>query len=216
MIPIKKMGRKTKLEQLDSLCNKIGVQFINLGAHFPTNDSLRLYHKTDSHWNHLGGFYAFTSKMETISNDFKTKKFNLHTLDDIEIETFNAPIGDLNRALFLEQNEEFINVKLKNPFSFTKIENRLVPPFDFRFGAKNYEERYTSNINDLKIIVLRDSFFGAYFEFIADNFGESIFVWRHNFNKELIISEKPNIVCYEIVERNLDILLSPNFNHSPD
>ncbi len=216
MIPIKKMDRKTKLQQLDSLCKSIDVTLINLGSRFPKNDSLRLYHKTDSHWNHLGGFYAYQSMLETISNDFKDKTFNLYTLDDIDIEIFNAPIGDLNRALFLEQNEEFINVKLKKPFSFTKLENSLIPPFDYRFGAKNYEERYSTNLNDLKILVLRDSFFGAYFEFIADNFGESLFVWRHNFNKELISSEKPDIVCYEIVERNLDILLTPNFNHSPD
>ena len=216
LIPITKRNRKTKLEQLDSICKDIGISFINLGDHFPKNDSLRLYHKTDSHWNHLGGFYAYKSTIEKISKDFKDKKFNFHTINDMDIEIYSAPIGDLNRALFLEKKEEFIDVKLKKPFNFTVKQKILTPPSDYHFGSQFYEERYKSNINDLKILVLRDSFFGAYFQLIADNFGESLFVWRHNFNKKLISTEKPNIVCYELVERNIDILLKPNFNHSPN
>lgn len=216
MIPIRKSNRKTKSEQLDSICKSIGVKYIDLGAKFPENDSLWLYHKTDSHWNHLAGFYAFKSTIETISNDFKNVKFNFHTLNDMDIVFFKSEICDLNRSLFLEQNEQFINVKNKKPFDFLLQEKRLVPPSDFYFADQYYEERYKSDINKLKILVLRDSFFGAYSELIADNFGESLFIWWHNFNKELIDLEKPNIVCYEIVERNLDILLDENFIHSPN
>ncbi len=216
MIPIKKSNRKTKFEQLDSICKSLDIKFIDLGSNFPKNDSLRLYHKTDSHWNHYGAFYAYNSTLEAIMPDFKNVDFNYRTMKDMDIEKFWAHIGDLNRALFLEQNEEFINVKPKKPFSFTTQEKILTVPSNYHFGSHFYEERYKSNANDLKILMLRDSFFGAYFESIADSFGESVFIWRHNFNKELIESEKPDILCYELVERNIDILLTENFNHSPD
>jgi len=216
MIPIKKSNKKTKFEQLDSICKSLNIKFIDLGSKFPKKDSLRLYHKTDSHWNHYGAFFAYMATLEAIIPDFKGIDFNYRTMKDMEVEKFWAHIGDLNRALFLEQNEEFINVKPKKAFTFVQQEKRLKVPLNYHFGDHFYEDRYKNNANGLKILVLRDSFFGAYFESIADSFGESLFIWRHDFDRKLIESEKPDILCYELVERNIDILLTENFNHSPD
>ncbi len=214
MIPIRKSAKKTKFEQIDSLCKSIGVKFIDLGADFPRKDSLRLYDKTDSHWNHFGGFFAYKTTMNVISNDYKNVNFNRYTLDDMNIEVYRRPLADLNRMLFQVQNEEFIDVQPKKPYTFVAQEKKLTPPSDYRFGYAFYEERYKSEVNDLKILALRDSFFGAFSNLIADNFGTSVFVWRHTFNKELIESEKPDIVLYEVVERNIDIFLSRNFVHA--
>jgi len=217
MIPIKKVDRKTKLEQVDSICKTLNMTFINLSSNFPKKPKLRLYNKTDSHWNHLGGYYAFRSMLETISKDYTSTNFNLYELNkELDIKISWVHMGDLNRSLFLKQNEEFIDVKLKGTPKHIKQNKKLTVPLYYGFSDKYYEERYTSETNNLKIMVFRDSFFGAYNNLVADNFKESVFIWRHNFDPRLIQSEKPNIVCYEIVERNLDILLTPNFNHSPD
>lgn len=215
MIPITKGNKKTKFEQLDSLCKAIDVPFINLGEFFP-KDSIRLYHKTDSHWNHLGGFYASKAAMTRISNDFSSVNFNMNPLSDYEIEQFNSNIGDLNGMLFIEKNEEFINPKPKFEYSWVEQPKELTIPSPYHFDDKNYEFRYTSDVNDLKIVIMRDSFFGALKEFIANDFGETVCIWRHNFDKALFELEKPDIILYEIVERNIDVLLKDNFDHAPN
>jgi len=108
-------------------------------------------------------------------------------------------------------------IMISTPILLLVFQIKILPvPDQYFFASKQYEERYASENNKLKILVFRDSFFGAYSKFIADSFGESVFIWRHNFNKNLIEKEKPNIVFYEIIERNIDILLSMNFNHSPN
>lgn len=216
LIPIQKRNRKTKVEQIDSICQSLGIKFLNLKADFPKDSKTRLYHKTDSHWNHLGGFYAYKSTLDLISKDFKNTSFRKYTIDDIKLNTYWAEIGDLNGMLFIKKNEEFIDIDLSDnqAFTFTQGEKKLKAPFNYRFSDKYYEERYHSDVNDLKIIVFRDSFFGAYYKFIAENFGNSLFIWWHNFNPKLIKNEKPDIVCYEIVERNIDLFLTPDFKHS--
>ena len=216
LIPIQKRDRKTKMEQVDSICKSLGINFLNLKKDFPKNNKTRLYHKTDSHWNHLGGFYAYKSTLDLISKDFESSRFKKYTINDIELNPYWAKIGDLNGMLFIKKNEEFIDIELANNNTFTFVQNKkkLKAPFNYRFSDKYYEERYSSNINNLKIIVFRDSFFGAYYKFIAENFGNSLFIWWHNFNPQLIRTEKPDIVCYEIVERNIDLFLTPEFQHS--
>lgn len=215
MIPIAKSNKKTKFEQIDSLCKTIDVPFINLGEYFP-KDSIRLYHKTDSHWNHLGGFYASKAIINRISNDFSSTHFDMRPLEDYEIERFNSNIGDLNGMLFIEKNEEFINAKPKFKYRWTEQPKELTIPSPYHFGSENYESRYTSDTNDLKIIIMRDSFFGALKEYVANDFGETLCIWRHNFDKSLFELEKPDIVLYEIVERNIDVFLTDNFDHAPN
>ncbi|GAA3786043.1 hypothetical protein GCM10022271_18320 [Corallibacter vietnamensis] len=213
MIPIAKSNKKTKLEQIKTLCKNIDIPFIDLGAYFP-KDSIRLYHRTDSHWNYLGGYYASKAIINSLSKDYKTQNFNNHPLSDYEIERFNSPIGDLNGMLFLKKNEEVITIKPKFEYSWTKQANQLPLPSPYHFDPKDYEHRYTSDVNDLKIIIMRDSFFVALQETIANNFGETLCIWRHNFDKTLMKNEKPDIVLYEIVERNIDVLLNDDFDHA--
>lgn len=127
------------------------------------------------------------------------------------------PLGDLNRILQLDKDEYFIDLVRKDTTSkYKAIQENLTAPQGYYFDPSYYEERYKSETNQLKLMVFRDSFFGAYYKLVASNFGESVFVWWHNFNPDLITDEKPDIVLYEIVERNIDILLDDNLTHSPD
>lgn len=207
MIPIKKYDRLTKIQQLDSLCKTININFINLGNQFPKDKSQRLYHKTDSHWNDYGGYYGFRSSMAMITQDFKNETFKLFTLDDLNLEIINEPIGDLNEMLQLKKNEAFIHLNLKNGPKAIAQKKILAIPFGYYKDPNFYETRYKTHINDLKLMVMNDSFFGYYGKYLAENFGESVFIWNYLFDKDLIASEKPNILYHEVVERDIDFLL---------
>ncbi|MEW7290482.1 alginate O-acetyltransferase AlgX-related protein [Aquimarina sp. 2304DJ70-9] len=208
MIPIRKNDRNNKLEQIDSLCKTIGVRFINLGTDFPKDENIRLYHKTDSHWNDYAGFYAFGSIMKEITKDFNTTNFNLYTIDDMIIETTNDPIGDLNEMLQLEKNEAFIHFNFKNPEKVYQLDKTLTIRKGYHKDPSFYELRYRNDINDLKIMTMNDSFFGYFRQYIVNNFGNSLLIWDYKFDENLIESEKPDILLHEIAERDVDFLLA--------
>lgn len=207
MIPIKKNNRLTKMEQLDSLCKKNGINYIDLGDKFPHKDSLRLYHKTDTHWNDYGGYFAHLSTFESIQKDFKHSMFKTFALDELNVEVINEPIGDLNGMLQLEKSEDFIHLNLKRSPIAKEVAKQLEVPSGYYKDPEFYETRFKSNFNDLKILVFNDSFFGYYSKYLAENFGESVFIWNYIFDESLILSEKPDILYHEFVEREIDLLL---------
>lgn len=207
MIPIRKYERNTKLEQLDSLCKTIGVNFINLGEDFPKDNSIRLYHKTDSHWNDYAGFFAFETIMKNIERDFPDVPFNRYTIDDMNINTTIDPIGDLNEMLRLEKSESWSHFEFKEPQPTTQSEKTLPIRNGYHKDPSFYELRYHSPINDLKLMTINDSFFGYMRRYLVNNFGTSLLLWDFKFDKNIIESEKPDVILYEIAERDIDFIL---------
>ncbi|MBL0682558.1 alginate O-acetyltransferase AlgX-related protein [Aquimarina mytili] len=207
MIDIKEYNRNSKLEQIDSLCKTLDINFINLGADFPKDENIRLYHKTDTHWNDYAGFYAFGSIMKQITKDFVNTEFNIYTLDDMNIETTIDPIGDLNEILRLEKSEAFIHFNFKNPEKIHELDKTLTIRKGYHKDPSFYELRYRNDINDLKIMTMNDSFFGYFRKYLVNNFGNSLFIWDYVFDENLIESEKPDILLHEIAERDVDFLL---------
>lgn len=207
MIPIKKDDRPTKMQQLDSLCKANNINYIDLGDQFPKENAPRLFHKTDSHWNDIAGYYAFRSSMDLITQHFPNETFNVFSLDDFTIETVNEPIGDLNEMLQLPKNEEWIHLFPKYEPQAVSLDKTLDIPFGYYKDPLFYETRFKSNTNDLKLMVLNDSFFGYYGKYLAENFGNSLFIWNYIFDKDLIAAEQPDILYHEIVERDIDLLI---------
>ena len=212
MIPIKKSNRKTKLEQADSICKLLNIDFINLGNKFPQENEKPLYYKTDTHWNDLGAFYAFQATYNTIKEDYPNSLFKPYTLDSLSLITSKTSyVGDLNGMLKNKRTENSFSLNFKTKQTSIVQEKRLTLPLNYNKNPHNYESRFMSDINKLKIIIFHDSFMPFYSKYIKENFGETLFIWSHKFNEELIKSEKPDIIYYEIVERNIDLLLEDNY-----
>ncbi len=206
-IPIKKSAKKTKMQQLDSLCQTIGVKYINLGEKFPSTSTRQLYYKTDTHWNDYAGFYAYKAAMENIKKDFKDTNFIDFELSDMEEEILDLNIGDLNVMLMQRKSEDFVNLKFKNTQTYVRLENQLEAPKDYYKNPATYEARSKSETNDLKLLVLHDSYFAYFSNYFAANFGKTVSIWNFKFDKELILKEKPDILFHEILERDTELLL---------
>jgi len=208
MIPIKKSTKPTKMQQLDSLCQTIGVNFINLGEKFPKDKPEQLYFKTDTHWNHNAGFYAYQSTMERIKRDFKDTNFiDFDRADLTEVVMEDVSIGDLNEMLMMKKDESFIKLKYNKPRRAVLMEKELQLPTAYHKDPATYETRLSSNTNDLKLLVFNDSYFGYFSDYLAENFGESVFIWDFRFDKKLILKEKPDVLFQEILERDTEFLL---------
>ncbi len=210
MIKIKKSKKKTKFQQLDSLCKTIGVNFINLQEDFPEKSDQQLYHKTDTHWNGYAAHYAYLTSMKAITKDFDQYTLNSYTMEDVEPYTTYEKAGDLNIMLMDKEMEGFTFLRFKNPEKSVLQPDALPVPSDYHNLPKFYEARYhndTTN-NDLKILVFHDSFFPYYQKYFRETFDDAVFIWNHKFHKNVIETEMPDIFYHEILERDLDVLLN--------
>lgn len=202
-LPIQKSEKETQLEQL-SVASRNNFNFIDLKSHFSLARHARLYHKTDSHWNDYGAFLAYTALTEKIKADFP--EVNCLKQSDFLIDTTLSYQQDLTRMLFLNVKEEVITFKQKYPDRAIIQKKELNVPKNYDRAPSDYERRYKSDTNKLKVLVFHDSFTINLIKFLKESFGETVFIWRHNFDEELIQREKPDIVIQIVVERNLDIL----------
>ena len=186
------------------LKDKINFNLIDLKeAIDPFKDSLQLYYKTDTHWNGIGAFLAFNKISAIIKNDYPL--FTPYTFNDYIVKRTKLEGHDLSEMLKMKIDEDEITLEPK--FSKTGIAqvSKLKIPFNFGMEKKSYEKRFINAKKKYKILVFRDSFTTAMVPYFKENFGSSLLVWDFNFNKQLILEEKPDIVLYIIAERLVNI-----------
>ena len=217
LIPITRRDRNSKLQQLDSLCKELGIRFINMGEKFKENDSLQLYHKTDTHWNHMGAFLGYEASMDVIKKDFSNNTFREDKLDRLNRDSTLEFLGDLNVMLKKETKEEWQHLEFNSSVCAEQIPDRLSVPKGYYGDPTKYGTRFKNQEMSLKFLVFGDSFMGYCKSFFVENFKETVFIWDHIFNTELINKEQPDIVFFEFVERNIDnILKNEVINKSED
>lgn len=148
----------------------------------------QLYLKTDTHWNHYGAFHGFKKILKHIDKDNNLKMVKL---SDFNTFTENNFQGDLTRMIQSTITETNIKLKAK-PYFETEVIN-----------YNSYYQHYRNINGKGKIMIYRDSFSNALIPFLNATFKEVILIKKHNLDKALIKSFNPDIVLFEIIERNL-------------
>jgi len=198
---------ETKKTQVHNALSIYNLELIDLGKGFDEINE-QLFFKTNTHWNDLGAFYGYKNLMKSIKREFKNIKSV--SLNEVDIETKISWKEDLTNLLDIRVKEIKELYRVKNPKS-QKIKSRLTIPDDYKRKPETFERRYKSNSNGLKVLIFRDSFSTAMEKYLAESFGETIFIMSSIIDKDLIQKEKPDIVIHEIIERNIDVLLNFDF-----
>lgn len=193
----------TKLEQLKSYLKMKDFELIDLKDNFYQYDTFRLFHKTNTHWNHVGAFLGYKRLISSIQVDFDD--LESFELNDFRIDTLIKQRQDITKMMKIDIEEKQILLNPKEKFKSFELENQLTIPDNFNRRPSFYENRFKGTGN-LKVLMFRDSFSTAMICFLKEYFGEIVFVWRDDFNTEIIEKEKPDIVIHEIVERNINSL----------
>lgn len=195
-----------KYDQLKSVL-KEEVNFIDvkpdLRRHIKDSPT-DLYLKYDSHWSDYGAFVAYQSIIEQVR--LKYPRFNLrspfnfgHLKQERKTEIIKTSADMINMQDYLSEQTLELYWK-RNLVSLDK--NRLKPPSTYRGLPQLYEKRFRSyNRNGLKILLFRDSFSNRLMKFLSAHFDETLFINGHQFDRDLILREKPDLVIHEIVER---------------
>lgn len=135
-----------------------------------------LYYKTDSHWNHYGGFIGYTEIMNQLSVDYPELK----------------PVPIKNYKISFKEKEggdiaEMINLQK-----------------DFKDHEYDFELRDSITLPKKNIVMFHDSYFGLFRPFFENHFiaTERPHQWN-SFDYKVIEEVKPQIVFYQVVERYL-------------
>lgn len=170
-----------------------------------------LYYKTDPHWNDLGAFYAYQTIVERIQEDFPgiipLKKENF----TIRFDTIDGKV----LARMLNMADEFMDVEAKlTPLISMKAkygQKKNYPiPADFPYKGEYEMVRMVPGSAQPKALIIRDSFTNAMKIYFDETFSTTVYLWdewKYRLNKEIVENEKPDLVLFIVVEKNLPMLL---------
>lgn len=153
-----------------------------------------MYHKTDTHWNDLGAYYAVQEMLDALNVPFPVEE-NAVTIEKRE-DTPGDMAGLLNLKRLIEPGETYV-------VSGYQAEDEETIESSFFGHIRCRAPSRTAG----KILVARDSFCSAMIPVIRSVFTESDMVHHRAFDNALIDEEHPDYFVYEVVERQLTKLL---------
>jgi alginate O-acetyltransferase complex protein AlgJ len=201
-----RFGPISRLEQLTAYLEQHSdLRPVDLRASLDgAKDRGRLYYKTDSHWNQMGGFVAYqqlSARLHDILPGWTT--ISLADMDQVLTDDW---AGDLS-------------FMLGAPSLFRETRIDLVP----RHGGEVRSDGVTMSTSEAegnwairpvvmreslqgeipRAVVLRDSYFGAPAQFLSRHFRRMTMLWTNDLDPTVIEREHPDVVIEEIVERSL-------------
>jgi len=201
-LPLKKVN-VSRLEQVDELLKQTDVNYINiLDTLRIEKNRMPLYYKNDSHWNYNGAWLAYTKIFKKIQQTCPS--IHYLTQENVNIKAEPFTVLDLSNMISLKVCEYIDVYYPKISPEVNTMEDEAHPGFInlVRHHAK------ISNFNG-KIAIYGDSFTKYTYLWTSASVGETYFcqgVGGIYFDKEQIIQEKPDVVLYEIVEREIEKL----------
>lgn len=158
----------------------------------------RLYFKTDTHWNDYGALVASQTLVNSIRQDFP--KLPVASSSDFTARTAKGNEGDLVMMLSLNDDVIDSNSYQIKPTRFITHNTQTVNDIHHTIPS----HRFVSTSKQLpKLLLIGDSFSVALNYSLPNYFRESYLVRDHTCDMALVKREQPDIVVFEIVERNL-------------
>ncbi len=189
-------GKSCRMDQVLEALQKAGLETLDLRKTLVTKKSSgQLYYKTDTHWNDTGAFVAYFAILSELKKVFPS----LEAWRSSDFSPVNrSRAGDLSKLipLFHPLSEEAVilePIRDRKAVIEQGVDDKTILS---ETGVNSYPD----------VVVFRDSFFMGLLPFFAENFNHSLYRWSFDFDNDLILSKKPDIVIYELAERYLNLL----------
>ena len=189
----------TRADQMISIFNELGITCVYPRDYLieqKNKNTSPLYYETDTHWNNLGAFYAFTQIKNEIEKIFPNIEFSKIDFD-FEV-TYSETAGDILPMLGIKKAKSTqIAVRPRNgEFSdyFEYVKNE----------GKDGVITKGKNENLPKAVVFRDSFYTALTPYFSTMFSAVEYNWRRltEDDKKNLLENKPDLIVFESVERS--------------
>lgn len=192
MLPYRIEQKPTRLEALNSYLKKeIDFELLDLRDTLVScKGNELLYYKTNTHWNDLGAFIGYRKTLSTLNLDVPKESISDYTIEYKPIKR-----GDIT---------EMINLKFKESAVFT---SKKTTSDIQRLKSKRHHLHFKNPTKTKKLVMYRDSFSNAWIKYFNQSFGETIYFRGYNINYDIINKEKPDVLVFEIIERQLSTIL---------
>ncbi len=170
----------------------------------------KLFYQLDNHWTHPASYIASNVLIQHIKKDFPDR-FNRSELDvtwrDTSIQKgFHYFVLGIKELKETEALPHFTaQAKQVKGYGFPPIQG-FAYPWEYEFTYRN-----EALDKGLKILIIRDSFFGHIIPFFAEYFKESVFIfdaWRYKLNEEIIKEVKPDVIVFECLEVHIENIIN--------
>lgn len=185
------------IELLETEMKRLGVNFLNLESEIKANLDLgQLYYKEDTHWNDLGALVAYRAIMGKVTK----YSVSYDKYENVSTEEVYDYGGDLHYFVLpsLKGGTEQIKLLIDTKYTSDRPVNL----------ERDVTNGTSSDKNDFRLMIFRDSFGKALFPLISSNTGRAFYSAEFPYNYSHIESEQPDAVLIELVERNIDELIS--------
>ncbi len=162
-----------------------------------------VYFQTNTHWNSFGAIVSCAALLNQLQTDFPTLS-NLRE-KDYTITQMPGYTGDLAELCMLQSSlieNNYCQVSVNKRLSLSHIDTLTVV-------ASNYKAlRITGpDLAKPRLFFIGDSFVNeGLVQYLPAYFSQSYFIRSRYLDLPLVMSERPNVVVVEIVERNLNWL----------
>ena len=206
---INRVHAQTRLDQLlRHMREHSDVEILDLRPALREFKKMRLcYQPQESHWNGVGAFAGYQQVARRLQAWYPD--LPVLALNDCEIRKQENPETDLLR-LQGRENIRTVMDSLHPVQGFTAKLRREIDPPRLNGGLLIYSHREGAPI--ARALVVCDSFATFMIPFLAEHFGDALFVWGggDGFLPQDVRERKPNVVIQEIVERSLcELKLNP-------
>lgn len=175
---------------------------------------VRVFHKTDTHWNDRGAFVAYREIMRAASAQLP----ELKPKDEADFRAVDYPAPGRDLANMMGLRSVIRERILRLETTFVPCAKAAGTTLSADFQGPNHEPGHgplamECSSASLKAVVFRDSFGTALVPYLSEDFRRTVFIWHYPNRAVMtatIASEHPDIVIEERVERHLKPLL-PDF-----
>ena len=191
----------TRLDILKRAVGKTTVPLIDLRDTLLTAKRERfVYYQTDTHWNDYGTMIGSAALLNRIRQD--VTGLPALQLSDFQIEKYSGGGGDLVTMLTMQQERKDEVFYAITPIMQVKArQTASIPNPISGFASSRFEGSGTG-----KLLFIGDSFSHSMMPFLASYFRESYFVRASHLDSALVATEQPDVVVFEVVERNINYL----------
>ncbi len=202
----RKTNQLTLTDQVVNMLDTVdGMNIVDLRSKLVNaKGGIRLYHKTDNHWNDFGGFIAYQAMIEAIQYDFSIIEPNSISDYSIDSITKNGLVLTKMMGIYDGVYENVITVKKTDiPLSHRGVKRNYPVLKNFPY-VNDYEIVYEVDNDSLpKLMVVRDSFGKSVMPYMSEHFSKSVYIfdgWHHWLNEEIVLEEKPDIYIQLVLE----------------
>lgn len=196
---------KTRIDQIVEIFEELGANYVYPRDYFlekKKTQELPLYYETDTHWNLLGGYYAYEKINEIVLKLFPNVKFPQIEYEITDVHT-RYDFGDLLPVMGLKEGKSTHVILEPKGASFSDY---------YPYKENGNSDRVFTKSNDKslpKVIIYRDSFYASLTPYFSTLFSEAEYIWKtfKEEDKQYVLNEKPDLLVFEAVERFIDNII---------